>query len=74
VRITSGALKHGVAESEVRAVVAAPLRRVAQGDRTLLIGVNAHRDLLEVVLDADGTAVHAMRLRPKHYEHLRPPA
>jgi len=35
--------------------------------------VNAHRDLLEVVLDADGTAVHAMRLRPKHYEHLRPP-
>lgn len=72
-RVTGGALKHGIAESDVRAVVAAPLRRVAQGGRTLLIGVTASRDLLEVVLTEDGTAVHAMRLRPKHYRHLRAP-
>ncbi|WP_214369548.1 hypothetical protein [Pseudonocardia sp. H11422] len=82
VRISRGARKHGIAEADIRAVLAAPLRTVAQGDRTLLIGLAPNRDLLEIVVDnvgddavdaagPDGVVVHAMRLRPKHYEHLR---
>lgn len=70
-RITSGALKHGIAEETIRAVLAAPLRTVPQGGRTLLIGVDAARDLVEVVAEED-RVVHAMRLRPKNYHHLRP--
>jgi hypothetical protein len=72
VQVTRGALKHGVPEPDIRAVVATPLRVVAQGERTLYIGVTDARDLLEVVAEPDGTVVHAMRLRPKHYVHLRP--
>jgi hypothetical protein len=71
VRVTTGALKHGIPEAAIRAVLAAPLRRVRQGERTLLIGLDAARDLLEVVVEGD-RVVHAMRLRPKNYDHLRP--
>ena len=71
-RITSGALKHGIAEEAIRAVLAAPLRTVPQGGRTLLIGVDAARDLVEVVVEEEDRVVHAMRLRPKNYHHLRP--
>ncbi|MHA6795078.1 hypothetical protein ACVGVM_16415 [Pseudonocardia bannensis] len=80
VRISRGARKHGIAEGDIRAVLAAPLRTVRQGGRTLLIGLAPNRDLLEIVVDnaadagPDGVVVHAMRLRPKHYEHLRPPS
>jgi hypothetical protein len=69
VRITSGALKHGVTERAVRAVLAGPLRRVPQGGRTLLIGLGDDRDLIEIVHDGE-QVLHAMRLRPKHYGHL----
>ncbi|GAA4553493.1 hypothetical protein [Pseudonocardia xishanensis] len=69
--ITSGALKHGIPEATIRSVLAAPLRTVPQGERTLVIGVDAARDLLEVVVEGD-RVVHAMRLRPKNYDHLRP--
>jgi hypothetical protein len=71
--VTGGALKHGISEAAVRAVLADPLRRVAQGDRTLLIGVGEGRDLVEVVVESGPSGdrvVHAMRLRPKHYPHL----
>jgi nitrogenase subunit NifH len=71
VEITAGALKHGIGEQTIRAVVAAPFRTVPQGERTLLIGVDAARDLLEVVVEGH-RVVHAMRLRPKNYDHLRP--
>ncbi|WP_181783759.1 hypothetical protein [Pseudonocardia pini] len=70
-QITTGALKHGIGEETIRAVVAAPFRAVPQGERTLLIGVAPTRDLLEVVVEGD-RVVHAMRLRPKNYDHLRP--
>jgi hypothetical protein len=76
VDITPGALKHGVPADAIRAVVAAPLWRVAQEPgRTLCIGPDRHRNLLEVVVErrsAGERVVHAMRLRPKHYAHLRP--
>lgn len=67
--ISSGALKHGIAEEEIRAVLDAPLRTVPQGGRTLLIGLGSGRDLLEVVHDGE-RVLHAMRLRPKNYPHL----
>jgi hypothetical protein len=69
VNISSGALKHGITEEEIHTVLAAPLRTVAQGERTLLIGVGTGRDLLEVVHDGE-RVLHAMRLRPKNYPHL----
>lgn len=67
--ISSGALKHGITEEAIQTVLAAPLCTVAQGERTLLIGVGAGRDLLEVVHDGE-RVLHAMRLRPKNYPHL----
>ena len=67
--VTPGALKHGIPRAAILAVVAAPLRSVPQGERTLCIGLGPGRDLLEVVVDGD-RVVHAMRLRPKNYPHL----
>jgi hypothetical protein len=69
VNISSGALKHGITETEIRAVLSDPLRTVRQGDRTLLIGVGPGSDLLEIVHDGE-RVLHAMRLRPKNYPHL----
>jgi len=74
VDVTSNARKHGVTVDQIRAVLAAPLRSVAQGDTVLHIGVTAENDLLEIVV-APGrpvTVLHAMRLRPFNYRHLRP--
>jgi hypothetical protein len=73
VQLTRSARKHGIAVDDIRRVLAAPLRTVAQGDVVLHIGLSARRDLLEVVI-APGepiTVVHAMRLRPANYPHLR---
>ncbi|NMH99136.1 hypothetical protein [Pseudonocardia acidicola] len=75
-QISRGARKHGISEEEIRGVLAAPLRTVVQGERTLLIGLGPNRDLLEIVVDGGTekrTVVHAMRLRPKHYHHLQAP-
>ncbi|MFR9804538.1 hypothetical protein ACL02T_19965 [Pseudonocardia sp. RS010] len=73
--ITPGALKHGIPADAIRAVVAAPLWRADQDPgRTLCIGPDRDRNLLEVVVEhgpAGERVVHAMRLRPKHYGHLR---
>jgi hypothetical protein len=69
VNISGGATKHGITEEAIRAVLAAPLRTVRQGDRTLLIGVGPGSDLLEIVHDGE-RVLHAMRLRPKNYPHL----
>lgn len=72
--ITPGALKHGIPADAIRAVVAAPLWRAPQEPgRTLCIGPDGDRNLLEVVVErgpAGERVVHAMRLRPKHYAHL----
>ena len=72
-RVTRSARKHGVPLHDVRAVLAAPLRTVPQGDLVLHIGLTAARDLLEVVVapGVEPVVVHAMRLRPANYPHLR---
>lgn len=72
--VTSNARKHGVTVAQIRSVLDAPVRSVAQGDTVLHIGVTAEKDLLEIVV-APGrpvTVLHAMRLRPFNYQHLRP--
>lgn len=76
VLVTRSARKHGIDAVDIRRVLSAPLRTIPQGDVVLLIGINAERDLLEVVV-APGeppTVVHAMRLRPANYPYLRQPA
>jgi hypothetical protein len=74
VDITPGALKHGVPAATIREIVAEPLWQVPQAPgRTLCIGPDRDRNLLEVVVErgpAGERVVHAMRLRPKHYGHL----
>lgn len=73
VDVTRNARKHGITVAQIAAVLDAPLRTVVQGDTVLHIGITAHRDLLEVVV-APGrpvTVLHAMRLRPFNYRHLR---
>jgi hypothetical protein len=61
VRLTRSARKHGIAPDEIRRVLAAPLRTVAQesehGPVALHIGLTARRDLLEVVVAVDRAAV-----------------
>lgn len=74
-RLTRSARKHGIAADDIRQVLAAPLRTVVQGDVELHIGLTPGRDLIEVVV-APGDPVivlHAMRLRPANYRHLRWP-
>ncbi len=71
--MTRNARKHGIDPGDVRAVLTAPLQSIIQDDLVLHIGLNRHRDLLEVVV-APGdpvTVVHAMRLRPANYPLLR---
>ncbi|MGI5130141.1 hypothetical protein ACQEVB_25300 [Pseudonocardia sp. CA-107938] len=73
VDVTSNARKHGITVAEMRAVLGAPLRSIEQDGTVLHIGVTADQDLLEVVV-APGepvTVLHAMRLRPFNYRHLR---
>lgn len=72
VRLTRSARKHGVPADLVRAVLAAPLRSVAQGDVVLHIGLAPNRDLLEVVVAPGDPPVvlHAMRLRPANYRFV----
>lgn len=75
-RVTRSARKHGIGAEEIRRVLAAPIRTVAQGEVVLHIGLTPGRDLLEVVV-APGdpvTVLHAMRLRPANYGYLRPEA
>ena len=74
VEITRSARKHGVSEVDIRRVLDAPLRSVAQDEKVLHIGVAANRDLLEIVVVPGDpvTVVHAMRLRPFNYRHLEP--
>ena len=80
VRVTRSARKHGIAADDIRRVLAAPLRTVAQhGERgpvELHIGITARRDLLEVVVAPGDPVVvlHAMRLRPANYRYLSAPA
>ena len=79
VRLTRSARKHGIAADEIRRVLAAPLRTIAQaGERgtvELHIGLTARRDLLEVVVAPGDPVVvlHAMRLRPANYRYLATP-
>ena len=70
--MTRSARKHGIAPDEIRRVLAAPLRTVAQGEVELYIGLTARRDLLEVVVapGAPVVVLHAMRLRPANYRWL----
>lgn len=73
VDVTSNARKHGITVAQIRSVLDAPLRSVAQGDTVLHIGVTAEKDLLEIVV-APGrpvTVLHAMRLRPLNYRYLQ---
>ena len=44
--ISRGARKHGISESDIRGVLATPLRTIVQGERVLLIGLASNRDLL----------------------------
>lgn len=71
--LTRNALKHGIGREEIRLVLAAPLRTVLQATTVLHIGLTARRDLVEVVVvpGEPVTVVHAMRLRPTNYHHLR---
>ena len=73
--MTRSARKHGIAPDEIRRVLAAPLRTVAQGEVELHIGLTARRDLLEVVVAPGDPVVvlHAMRLRPANYCWLADP-
>lgn len=75
-RLTRSARKHGFTADEVRRVLDAPLRSVAQptphGEVVLHIGLAANRDLVEVVV-APGDpplVLHVMRLRPANYRLL----
>lgn len=71
--VTRNARKHGIPVAQIRAVLQAPLRTVEQGETVLHIGVTEDRDLIEVVV-APGrpvTVLHAMRLRPFNYPHMR---
>jgi hypothetical protein len=75
VRLTRSARKHGIAPEDIRWVLAAPLRTVAQGEVELHIGLTPRRDLLEVVIAPGDPVVvlHAMRLRPANYRWLTAP-
>lgn len=70
--MTRSARKHGIEAGDVRRVLAAPLRTVAQGDVVLHIGLTRHRDLIEVVIAAGEPPIvlHAMRLRPANYRYM----
>jgi hypothetical protein len=74
VRILPSALKHGVAEGEIRAALEVPMRQVAHGDDLLLvIGADRSARLLELVVadpEGDGRVIHAMPLRAKFYHYL----
>lgn len=71
--VTRSARKHGIGAEDIRRVLAAPLRSVAQGAEVLHIGLTPARDLIEVVVvpGEPVTVLHAMRLRPSNYRHLR---
>jgi hypothetical protein len=75
VRILPSALKHGVAEEDILHALRVSMREVDHGDSLLLvIGVDQHAQLLEVVVaDPDGDdprVIHAMPLRPKFLRYL----
>jgi len=75
VEIADAARKHGVDDSDIEHAVRNAIRIIDQGDRDLYIGADRAGRLLEVVvLDDDGqpVAIHAMALRRKFYERLRP--
>ncbi len=74
VRLTRSARKHRIAVEDIRRVLAAPLRTVAQGELELVIGISPARDLIEVVVAPGDPVVvlHAMRLSPVNYRHLAP--
>jgi len=74
VHIAESARRHGVADQDVLAAIAVPLRLVRQGvDRVLVIGADSAGRLLEVVVldpDDDPVVIHAMPLRPKFHRYL----
>lgn len=72
--IAESARRHGVADDDIRAAIAVPLRLVRQGDdRLLVIGADTTGRLLEIVVldpEDEPVAIHAMPLRPKFYCYL----
>jgi hypothetical protein len=74
VDVTSNARKHGITIDQMRTVLDTPLWSIEQGDTVLHIGVTTEKDLVEIVVTPGRpvTVLHAMRLRPFNYRHLRP--
>lgn len=72
--IEESARKHGIADADMlHAVENAIVRRLHEYDdeiRVLVIGPARNAQMLEVVL-VDERIIHADKLRPKFYKHLR---
>jgi hypothetical protein len=75
VRILPSALAHAITETQIRAALQVPMRRVdLEEDLLLVIGADQRAQLLElIVADLNGDdprIIHTMPLRAKFYRYL----